>query len=150
MTEKISKICGQKNKDIVAEHVGTADEGIEGFSQLKAWKMKKRLAPRTTIDPPAAKKDQDGNLVTEKKLLENLYLETYVNRLKPNTIAPGLENLEKMKNYLFKLRYEISKLATVKEWSEDDLEEVLKTLKTTKLVIHMVMFLNYSSLEVQI
>ena len=49
------------------------------------------------------KKDPKGNLITDKRLLEKLYLDTYVDRLKPNRIAPGLENLEKLKEYLFQL-----------------------------------------------
>ena len=94
--------------------------------------MKKRLCPKNTIDPPAAKKDKHGNLVTEKELLEELYIDTYVERLQPNIISEGLENLEKLKNYLFELRYEIAKSAPVTEWSDDDLEKVLKSLKNNK------------------
>ena len=56
--------------------------------------MKKRLAPKNTLDPPAAKKDKDGNLVTGREELEKLYIDTYVERLHPNTMAEGLENLE--------------------------------------------------------
>ena len=33
-------------------------------------------------------------LVTEKSLLEKLYLDTYIERLKPNKIEPDLKNLE--------------------------------------------------------
>ena len=132
ISEKISDICAAKNRDIVKEHVGINDDAFEGFSQLKAWEMKKRLCPKNTLDPPAAKKDKHGTLVTEKEALENLYIETYVERLKPNTISEGLEDLEKLKNYLFELRYEVAKEAPAKEWSKDDLDKVLKSLKNNK------------------
>ena len=132
ISEKISDICAAKNKDIVKDHVGIKDDSIEGFSQLKAWEMKKRLCPKNTLDPPAALKDKHGNLVTEKEALEKLYIETYVERLQPNIISEGLENIEKLKNYLFDLRYETAKEAPVKEWSKDDLEKVLKSLKNNK------------------
>ena len=132
ISEKISDICAEKNRDIVKEHVGITDDSIEGFSQLKAWEMKKRLAPKNTLDPPAAKIDKKGNLVTEKELLEKLYIETYVERLQPNDISEGLENLESLKNYLFELRYEIAKEAPIAEWSKDDLDKVLKSLKNNK------------------
>ena len=100
ISEKISDICSEKNKDIVKEHIGINDDSIEGFSQIKAWEMKKRLAPKKTLDPPAAKKDKHGNLVTGREELEKLYIDTYVERLHPNTMAEGLENLEKLKNFL--------------------------------------------------
>ena len=101
-------------------------------SQPKTWKLKKRLAPKNTIDPPAAKKDKFGNLVTDKDGLEALYLETYIDRLKPNKIADGLEELKDLKEYLFKLRLKYASQVISEEWSIDDLEKVLKSLKSGK------------------
>jgi hypothetical protein len=98
--EEIAKICCEKNKKVVEEYLGTQNDAIEGFSQPKTWKLKKKLAPKNTIDPPAAKKDKFGNLVTDKDGLEALYLETYQERLKPNKIADGLEELKSLKEYL--------------------------------------------------
>ena len=79
-----------------------------------------------------AKKDSKGNLITDKSLLEKLYLDTYVDRLKPNKMAEGLENLENLKEYLFNLRYENCKSVKSDEWSEVDLEKALKNLKNNK------------------
>ena len=79
-----------------------------------------------------AKKDSKGNLITDKSMLEKLYLDTYVERLKPNKMAPGLENLEKLKEYLFNLRYENCKNKKSKDWSEDDFNKALKALKNNK------------------
>ena len=79
-----------------------------------------------------AKKDPQGNLVTDKTQLEKLYLDTYVNRLKPNLIASGLETLEEMKEYLFQLRMDICKDRKSHKWTLDDLENVFKTLKNNK------------------
>ena len=47
-------------------------------------------------------------------------------------MAPGLENLEKLKEYLFNLRYENCKNKKSKDWSEDDLNKALKALKNNK------------------
>ena len=80
----------------------------------------------------AAKKDEFGNLVTDKKGLEDLYLETYKNRLKPNKIANGLEELKSLKEYLFQLRMKYSSKVISEDWSIGDLEKVLKSLKNGK------------------
>ena len=74
---------------------------MEGFTQQKTWLLKKKLSPKNKIDPPAAKKDKLGNLVTSKTLLEQLYLDTYVDRLKPNEVEEGYEELLELKDYLF-------------------------------------------------
>ena len=105
---EIANICSETNKKIVEDYLGTWNDGIEGFSQPKTWKLKKRLAPKNTFEPPAAKKDKFGNLVTDKDGLETLYIDTYKDRLKPNKIKDGLEELESLKMYLFKLRLKYS------------------------------------------
>ena len=47
-------------------------------------------------------------------------------------MTEGLEYLEKLKNYLFEKRYNIAKEAPAMQWSKDDLEKVLKSLKNNK------------------
>ena len=84
------------------------------------------------MDQPSAKLDNDGNLVTNKAELEELYLNTYVQRLKPNPAIKGLEEITKLKEMLFDMRIESSKLEVTQDWSKDDLEKVLKSLKNNK------------------
>ena len=78
--EEIASLCAQKNKDKVDEHLGKSNDGLEGFTQAKIWSLKKNLSPKNSEDPPMAKKDSKGNLITDKTLLEKLYLDTYVDR----------------------------------------------------------------------
>ena len=132
VVEAIAKICCEKNKKIVDEYLSKQDDEIEGFSQAKTWKLKKKLVPKNTIDPPAAKKDKFGNLVTDKDALEALYIDTYKERLKPNTISPGLEDLKDLKEYLFKLRLKHASAFISNDWNIEDLEKVLKSLKNGK------------------
>ena len=82
--------------------------------------MKKILAPKNTLEPPTAKLDSSGNLITDLDNLEDLYLQTYVDRLKPNEIEPDLQSLEQLKEYLFKLRYNLSKSLTTPDWTIED------------------------------
>ena len=130
--DEIAIICAQKNKETVEEYFSKEDDGMEGFNQAKIWSLKKKLAPKNTEEPPMAKKDPKGNLVTEKSLLEKLYLDTYIERLKPNKIEPDLQNLEKLKEYLFKIRYENCKTESSNTWTKSDLDKALKTLKNKK------------------
>ena len=132
VVKEIGDLCGKKNKDMIEDYLGDVGDGLEGFNQAKTWALKKRLCPKNTEEPPMAKKDLKGNLITDKKLLEKLYSDTYVDRLKPNDITPGLENLEKLKEYLFQLRYENCKTKKSEKWTTKDLEKVLKRLKYNK------------------
>ena len=105
---------------------------MEGFTQQKTWLLKKKLSPKNKIDPPAAKKDKLGNLVTSKTLLEQLYLDTYVDRLKPNEVEEGYEELLELKDYLFEQRIELAKQKVSNDWTAQDLDKVLKSLKDGK------------------
>ena len=62
--KKIADICAAKNKQIVEDFLLHASGGIDGFNQLKIWKQKNVLAPKNSFDPPAAKLDKNGNLLT--------------------------------------------------------------------------------------
>ena len=46
----------------------------------------KKLAPKSSIDPPADKKNVPGRLGTDKDKLEQLYLDTYLDILTPNPV----------------------------------------------------------------
>ena len=100
---EISQICADKNKKLVDEYLGRTDDVIEGYGQVKTWALKKKLCPKNTFEPPAAKKDNDGNLITERRALEQLYLETYMKMFQPNPIEKGLEELYDTKEFLFNL-----------------------------------------------
>ena len=130
--EGIAEIVAQKNVETVKEYFLDDDDGMEGFTQQKTWLLKKKLSPKNKIDPPAAKKDKLGNLVTSKTLLEQLYLDTYVDRLKPNEVEEGYDELLELKDYLFEQRIELAKQKVSNDWTAQDLDKVLKSLKDGK------------------
>ena len=130
---EIAKVCAERNKDIVKEYLGKVDEkDDEPHNQLKTWRLKKRLAPKNCEEPPSAKLNSEGNLVTEKSELEKLYLETYIERLKPNPTPEDLKNIVELKNVLFDLRMKKCSSEISKDWKSCDLEKVLKNLKDSK------------------
>ena len=59
--------------------------------------MKKKLAPKNSEDTPSAKIGFEGELVSEKLKLEKLYLETYIDRLRPNPVPEDLEEIVQLK-----------------------------------------------------
>ena len=130
--EKTGVLCAKKNKKLVEEHLGKTDSSIEGFNQAKTWALKKKLSPKNTLDPPAAKKDQSGKLVTNKEELEKLYLKTYEDRLQPNQIKPSLKSVEYLKEYLFEIRLLLAKNKKSRNWNMDDLNKALKSFKNNK------------------
>ena len=130
VSQQISDICSDKNKQMVDDFIGDFDFGNKGFNQVKTWGLKNRLAPKNVIDPPAAKKNSRGDLVTGRKELENLYLDTYTARLTPNEISEDLQELKNLKEYLFSLNKRLAET------------------EKSKVVMHMVMSMNSTNMQV--
>ena len=105
---EISKLCSEKNANIVKEHIAEMSNGSDQICRLNIWRLKKKLCPQN-IDPPMAKRDKNGDLVSNPETLKQLYVDTYKDRLRHRIISTGYEDLEKQKTFLFNLRLFLSK-----------------------------------------
>ena len=110
----------------------SAIDSLDGnFCQLGMWQVKKKLFHRTK-EPPTAKKDDLGNLISAKPALRALYLKTYKERLKHRVINERYLPLRKLKEELWDLRYEQLKSNKSQPWSLKELIGATKTLKNNK------------------
>ena len=96
------------------------------------WKIKQKVCPKNVNSVPVAKKDEHGNLVSNKKQLQDLYVKVYKDRLTHRTIRPEYSQMKENKEYLFQLRLKLSKTEKTSNWTQSDLLKVLKKLKTNK------------------
>ena len=72
-----------------------------------------------------AKRDSQGNLITSSENLKSLYLETYRNRLQHRKINSKFEDLEHLKNELWKQRLLNLKGKVTEPWTLSNLEKAL-------------------------
>ena len=127
-------ICSKsadRNAEIVKEYVQSMTNGTGNFSQLSMWKLKNELCPNSA-DPPMAKRDKYGTLISAPSLLKKLYLDTYTERLRNREIRPEITDLYEMKCELWKLQFEALKTRKSRPWEVSDLDKVLKKLKNNK------------------
>ena len=125
------KLSSARNANIVNNHIQNLENLDGNYSQIGMWKLKNKLMPKE-LDPPMAKFDAKGNLITAPNALKKLYLEQYSERLKHRTIKGDyLENYNK-KVTLWQLRFERLKSTTSDDWSNKDLRTALKSLKSNK------------------
>ena len=134
--EEISRICSGINSKIVKTHIeeltsgGDASE-LNRVNRLNMWRLKQRICPKN-IEPPMAKKDADGKLISNPEKLKTLYLQTYQDRLRHRKIRADYEEVKNMKNLLFNMRLSLSKTRKSEPWGKQDLFKVLKTMKSGK------------------
>lgn len=129
--DNLTKLSANENAQNIKKQVENLSSLNGGFSTLGVWQVRKKVVPRHT-DPPMAKKDPGGNLVTNPELLKKLYINEYTHRLRSREIVPGLEKLQKLKEDLWQRRLEyLSKIKTP-DWTMDQLSKALKRLKRNK------------------
>ena len=79
-----------------------------------------------------AKKNREEKLITNPNELKELYLDTYVSRLRNRKILPGFENLKTLKEYLCQQRLKISSKVSSLPITRSKLNKILKSLKKNK------------------
>ena len=69
--DEISRLCADRNAKIVTEFIASFQNSEGGLNPTGMWRLKNILLPRE-YDPPMAKKDALGNLITAPEALKNL------------------------------------------------------------------------------
>ena len=120
-----------KNTETVKEYINDIKTEDGNFSQIRLWKLKQKLCPRIP-DPPMAKKDENGSLITAPELLKNLYLRTYEERLKNREMKEDLMDVYFLKEELWISRMKELRMKKTDPWSKQQLQKALKSLKNNK------------------
>ena len=101
------------------------------FSSNNMWQIKKSLFPQSR-DPPMAKKDANGNVLTSSSAIKSLYVNTYHDRLSDKDISSDLKNLRNYKEVLCEKRLDLAKLNKSEEVTVEIVDKVLKGLTKNK------------------
>ena len=127
----LTENCASTNAETVKEYVSEVKNEEGNFSQLKLWKLKQKLIPKSG-DPPMAKKDENGTLITSPELLKSLYIRTYKNRLRNRDMKKELLDVFFLKDELWKSRLEELRKVKTLPWNNFQLRKTLKSLKKNK------------------
>ena len=131
--EALAKETAEANTEKIKDYIKSV-ETLEGrFSQINCWKLKQRLWPQS-CDPPMAKRDEHGNLVTASETIKQLYIKTYKERLQHRLMKPQLMDIYFLKNELWMSRLRNMENIKTKPWDDKKLEIVLNSLKNNKAI----------------
>ena len=83
--EKLSESISKANFEKVKENFSVLSNTQGTFCVNGMWKATKKVFPKHAKPLPVAKVDNTGRLVSKPEELKNLYLDTYVHRLRPPT-----------------------------------------------------------------
>ena len=120
------KIITETQKEI------SKDGNINGSGRKKMWSVLKNKFPKISLPTPIAKKDNKGNLITRHEDLKSLYLKTYKQRMRNRPIKEQLSDFKWLKENLFDMRLKLAGEKKSEFWTMEQLEKVLKALKSKK------------------
>ena len=129
--EMLSVCCSEKNLKLVNEACEGLSSDNGGVNVLKMWKLKKQLT-RAHAEPPTAMVDDHGNMITEKEGMDKLVTKRYKERLETLEIKPELEVHKLQRENLCDQRLQEARNKKTPEWTEKELNIVLKQLKNNK------------------
>ena len=128
---EIQQTCATENAKAIREQVEHLSDLGGNFSPNLMWKVKRKVCKRA-CDPPMAKKDSKGNLVTAPSQVKQLYIDEYVHRLRHREIKSSLESLKTLKEDLWDRTFKILCEEESPDWTTEDVEKVLVKMKRNK------------------
>ena len=132
LDDQVADKIFERNRKMIIEQVGSMVDTSSNLSRIKMWKIKQRVCPKQDVTYAVAKSNKNGEMVTNKTELKNLYVETYRERLKHREMKPAYAQLKDLKENLFNVRIKLSKMRKTEHWKQSDLLKVTKHLKTKK------------------
>ena len=140
--ERIFQIENQVSNEISEKYVeeivevlkklGGDGQHLSGSGRKEIWKILKKQYPKCETAVPIGKKDKSDNIVSNHEGLKDLYLNTYMHRLRNRPVKKEYEDMKAYKDDLFDLRLKLARLNKSFPWEMEDLELVLKSMKEGK------------------
>ena len=122
---KIQKLVEDKILENVKRNTNASETIYGNFNQMKLWKLKQNIF-RSKKDPPMAKLDQGGNLISSEVALKALYIETYRRRLEHKPMIEKHQEIYQLKMKLWQTRYKMLKTKKTREWTVKEVEMAVK------------------------
>ena len=112
--------------------IGDDSYSINGSGRKQLWKLLKKNYPKIKPAIPVGKRNSKGKIITNHSELKQLYLQTYVQRLRNRPRNDDLEEIRKFKIELFRIRLKNSEVKRSDPWKIGQLEKGLNNLKNDK------------------
>ena len=93
------------------------------------WKLKEKYFRKQKSSFPVAKKNKEGQLITNEAELKKLYLDNFIHRMRDRPILPELQSYEKEVNEKFKNVLQQTSKEKSPPWNMTELDKVLRKLK---------------------
>ena len=125
LEEQIKEEEAKLNRKKLIENVKTIKESDVSRG---IWKLKEKYFPKQKSSVPVAKKNKEGQLITNEAELKKLYLDNFIHQMSDGPILPELQSYEKEVNEKFKNVLQQTSKEKSPPWNMTELDKVLRKL----------------------
>ena len=129
---EIATLQAEENRKLVMKKFKKFSENSESVNLQEIWKLLKSICPKFKNSVPMAKRDHQGNIITNQDEIKKLLAKEYKQRLRSRPKRFDLYDIETRRKEIFDLQMKLAEKNKSQEWKISDLEIALKGLKNNK------------------
>ena len=96
------------------------------------WSLVRKTRPKYLPTVPVGKVNNEGKMITDQERIKELYLDSFLWRLRDRPIRPDLKDLQSVKTKTFEAILKTCTKIRTDPWTLQELEKVLNSLKRDK------------------
>ena len=81
LENQLCELIGNRKKKIILNHISEISDESMIMNNTKMWQFKRNFCPKQ-LEKPSAKLNKNGEFVTDRSKLRELYVKTYEERLR--------------------------------------------------------------------
>ena len=128
LEEKMAEIYSEDMSKKIKDELNGINCEDGGWNSGFLWKLRSKISPRPE-EPPTAMESSNGVLLTDPLEIQKEAIKYYEQLFKDLPIDPEYEEVQIYKEKLCKMRLNMCAKNKTDDWTDDDLNQVLKDLK---------------------
>ena len=132
---RISEECSEKEIENLKEALGELELG-GGTNNTNVWKQMRKAFPKKAKPLPTGVKNEQGKVITNPAEKMKVTQNHFVHRMRKRSAVDEVKAIRESNEKVFLGRLELARRNKSPDFTEDELDKVLKSLKTGKSKDH--------------
>ena len=132
LEEKLGEENIKMNTDHMRAQLSSSSNFVTTHNTNGCWSLVRKTRPKYLPTIPVGKVNKKGNMITDQEGLKELYLDTFLWRLRDRPMRPDLKDLQSIKTKMFEIILKTCANTRTDPWTIQELDKVLNSLKKDK------------------
>ena len=130
--KKIATLISEKNKNRIMKSFQDIANSDSSCNTLGMWRQVRKVFPKVLASVPVGLKDHNGKILTKTSAVKKLVVRKYIQKLRKRPPNPHIKELMRIKEENALRVIEIARQVKTVNWSPDNLDKILRKLKSGK------------------